>query len=152
MQYVTFYIAVLGFAMSSLSWLRELWLRRNRIDLTVIDYTQVRNVTQFYLSLRNKSTLPASIAKISVKMDGVWVDCKLEPKPIKESRWYTAMTPCFPISVPSLSFYALYVEFLPEKSIPLARGKEVCFQIHTSRGILTKSLSLGDKAHYLRSV
>jgi len=149
MEWVTFGIAVLGFVMSSLSWLRELWLRRNRIELTVIDYAHVHNNTQFYLSLCNKSTLPASIAKISVKLDGTWYDCKLEPQLIKQISSYTAMTPCFPIDVPPLAYFSFYIELPTGKDIPLVRGKELSFQIHTSRGILMRSQTLGDTAHYL---
>lgn len=150
---ITFIIAVAGFLMSLATWLRELVLYRNRIDLEIIDYTQYRDILQFFLRFRNKSSLPAYIAKISISSDKeLWHDCELEPKRIKKTpSGYEAMTPRIPISLPPISFSADYFEFLGCQGTSLTAGKQMFFQIHTSRGILEKSLKLSEPGNYLHS-
>lgn len=147
----TFIIAVAGFLMSLATWLRELVLYCNRIDLEIIDYTQYRDILQFFLRFRNKSSLPAYIAKISVSLDKKqWYDCELEPKKIKKTpSGYEVMTPRTPISLPPISFSAEYFEFLNCPGTSLTPGIQVFFQIHTSRGLLKKSLKLFEPGHYL---
>lgn len=148
-----FIIAVASFLMSLATWVRELVLYRNRVDLEIIDYTQYRDILQFFLRFRNKSSLPAYIAKISVSSDkNQWYDCELEPKRIKKTlSGYEVMTPRTPINLPPTSFSADYFEFLGCQGISLDPGKPMFFQIHTSRGKLTKSLILAEPGHYLHS-
>ena len=147
---VTFLIAVAGFFMSSLTWLKEFWSKRNALDLSIIDYKKYENgVVQFYIQFHNKSSIPASISKVDLELREKWYTCELEPKLIKKTVSNCAKTPQFPIPVEPNSFYACYLEFLKIPNMQLAPGTVVSFQIHTSRGILTKSITLSSEEHYL---
>ncbi len=147
---ITFVIAVAGFLMSALSWLKEFWQKRNAIDLVIIDYANPkRSIVQFYLQFQNKSSMPASVSMIEVESKGNDYSCELEPKLIKETRSVRILTPQFPLSLPPMAFYSCYLEFLGVPNTQLGPGTVVSFRIHTSRGILRKSLTLSCKGHYL---
>ncbi len=152
-DWITLGIAVAGFLMAALTWIRDFWIRRNSIKLTVLDYARRgEDVMQFFLLFQNISTLPASISQLLVSCGGSWYPCELEPKMIKRlPSGYEAKTPCFPLNLPPSAFVATYLEFLKTKDIQLAPGITVSFQIHTNRGILTKSLTLEDMGHYLHN-
>lgn len=150
MEFVTFGIAIAGFFMSLTTWIREFWMRRNRIEVSVLDYSWPLGTVHLFVLLQNKSTLPASVAKISVKLDGKWFDCELDPKKIKEIPGAGLITsPLFPLAVPPQSFLSAYLEFLNAPDMQLSPGKKIAFQVHTSRGIVTRSATLGNKGHYL---
>ena len=153
MSWITFWIAVAGFLMSAVTWIRDFWMRRNSIELTVLDYTQRSGgILQFFLLFQNKSTVPASVSKLLALCGDNWYACELEPKMIKKTpSGYEVKTPCFPLSLPPSAFTSAYFEFLKTKDSGLAPGTTVSFQIHTSRGTLTKSITLGDTGHYLHS-
>lgn len=152
MELITFGIAVAGFIMSAATWLRELWMRGNRLTVSVLDYSWPLNTVHFFVLLQNNSTLPASISKISVRLDGASFDCELEPKKIKEIPAAGLITtPHFPISVAPISFYSAYLEFVGAPDMRLSPGKRVDFEIHTSRGTVSQSVVLGNKGHYLHS-
>lgn len=149
-EHITFLIAVAGFFMSALSWLKEFWQKRNAIDLVIIDYANPkRSIVQFYLQFQNKSSMPASVSMIEVESKGNDYSCELEPKLIKETRSVRILTPQFPLSLPPMAFYSCYLEFLGVPNTQLGPGTVVSFRIHTSRGILRKSLTLSCKGHYL---
>ena len=152
MEIVTLVIAITGFLMSSATWIRDFIQRGNRFEIEIIDYAEPLNVTQIFLSIRNKSTLPLSIGKITM-IDGInLIDCQLEPKLIKKtSSGFTALTPQFPLSIPPQAYGAVYLEFLFHPEIPLRQGKRVSFQIHTSRGVIKKSVCLADTGYYLHT-
>ena len=97
MEKITFSLAVISFVMSSVTWFREFWMRRNRIKINILDYSWPLKTTQFLMLIQNKSTLPASISKISVQFGEKWFDCELEPKKIKTILPETLITsPHFP--------------------------------------------------------
>jgi len=84
---VTFLIAIVSFLMSALTWIREFWLRRKTIDVTVIDYADRRDihgVLQFYFLFQNRSSIPAYISKIELEVNEDVYCCELEPKLIKK--------------------------------------------------------------------
>lgn len=152
MEIITFVIAVAGFIMSAATWFREIWLRGNHLTISVLDYSWPLNTVQFLVLIQNSSTLPASISKISAHLDGQRFDCEIEPKKIKTtSASGLITTPHFPIAVAPLSFYSAYLEFVDAPDMQLSPGKKVVFEIHTSRGMVRKSVVLGDKGHYLHS-
>lgn len=152
MELVTLGIALLGLLMSAATWLRELLLRRNRISLSVIDFCSYgRKCVQFYLRFHNRSSLPASVSHVTVRIDGAELVCELDQKRIREtSAGYRVDSPAFPLSLPPMSFSAYYLEFLTVQDIPLAAGKTVAFEVHASRGTVAQTISLPTAGHYLQ--
>lgn len=152
---ITFLIAVAGFFMSAITWVREWLHRRNNLALSIIDYGIYKNKTggiiQFFLIIQNKSSLPVAIAKISIQLDEEWYDCKLEPTLIKEISGHLVYTPRFPLILGPYASAVEYFEFLTNECIPLAPGRKIVFRIHTSRGNITLSSESGKQAHYLHN-
>ena len=146
-------IALLSFAMSAATWARDLWLRRNRIDLTVIDYKVHRGIcVQFYLRFHNRSSLPASISHVSVLCDGIKLSCDLDQKLIRVTKAGQKLySPSFPLNLPPRAFTASYLEFLTHQDMQLAPGKTVEIQVHTSRGTITKQQILPSEECYLHT-
>lgn len=154
MQNITFGIAVAGFIMSLLSCCRDFFLRRNRIEMTVLDYVKhPSGVIQFLCLFQNKSSIPASVSNVSINTQGRKYDCEFEPKLVKGIEGKILIsTPAFPLSLSPIAFSSYYFEFLGAQDISLTPGTTLIFQIHTSRGVLTKLVVLGDKGHYLHTM
>lgn len=148
---VTFLIAIASFLMSAISWGRELWFRRNRVDLSVIDYCSYsRTCVQFYLRFHNRSTLPASVSCVTVRIGDTELVCELDQKHIRSTpAGHMLESPAFPLSLPPVAFSAHYLEFLTDQDIPLTAGTQVVFVIHTSRGEIVQETELPSEAHYL---
>lgn len=146
-------VALLSFVMSAATWGRDLWLRRNRIDLAVIDFTAYRGkCVQFYLRLHNRSTIPASVSHISVTIDGVTLECELDQKLIRITKaGHHLHSPAFPLNLPPRAFTAVYLEFLTPQDMQLAPGKTVVFEVHTSRGTIAKTIPLPPAGRYLHT-
>lgn len=153
MNYIMLAIAVAGLFLSVLTWVRDILSKRNRIDLEVIDYFQNEFLLIFLLRFQNKATISASISKISVKLCGDWYDCKLEQRQISREIPKSIITTLqFPLNILPTSFSQEYVLFFGPKRVSLTPGKEMFFRLHTSRGIMEKSLRLGMRGHYLRYI
>jgi len=146
MQFVLNIISLLAFIMSTTSWVLTFVQRRIKIFFQVIDYCQHNNACQFYVMIQNNSSLPLSIPYICIndKM------CQLEPVVVRiENHTEKFSTPQFPLNIAPKAGVNAYLEFRGCGGISLGEGKNLDFQIHTNYRQLRKSVSLGEKSHYV---
>lgn len=150
MDIVLFIISVVGFGLSIYNFILPLIDSREKYQLDVIDYAVREPIsTQFFVCFSNTSIRPLAI--VSISYNGI--TCELEPKAIKNlpSDWNFRSSPQFPICIPARSSQYAYLEFVDRhhSHIPLSSGTAVTFEIHSTRKLAQKTLTLGDKAHYL---
>ena len=124
---------------------------RNRIafDVDVIDYADFGSSTRFLLSIRNRSFHPLVITSIVYNA----TTCELEPKMIRgrPEQWNFRSTSRLPLCIQPRSASADYIEFLTHLHTPLAPGTTVTLEIQTISGLVRKTLTLGNKSHYLHT-
>lgn len=122
---------------------------RAAFDVDVIDYADFGASTRFLLAIRNRSYQPLVITSMVYNA----TLCELEPKMIRgcPDQWNFRATSRFPLCIPPRSASADYIEFLTHSHIPLAPGTTLTLEIHTISGRVRKTLSLGNKSHYLHT-
>lgn len=140
---------VLGFVLSLFLAIYGAVRNRESYKVSLIDYADQWNTTQFMLAIVNKSRTPLVITEIS--HDGT--TCELVPKKIRGEPydWNALTTPRFPVCVPALEAQVVCIEFVHKQHIPLSPGKEVTLQIQTTFHRGHKTLLLGTRSHYLNT-
>lgn len=138
---------VAGLCLSLFLAVSEHFKNRQNFELSVLDYTEVRYVTQFFVSIVNKSKTPLVITEISFH----GTPCELEPKKIRgePGDWNSVTTPRFPLHIPANSAQFFYLEFLYCAHTPLIADTWVTFQIHTISQQAIKTVLLPCTAYYL---
>ena len=147
-------IAVAAFVLSLYLSISKIYSRRKNLSMRINDYAKPqKNVAQFFISLEHHASAPLSLSSIQLLVADTWITCELEPIRIKEftSGDYKrlSLTQEFPLNLTSYGGASLYIEFLNVQGIPLDRGITVSFRINSSRGLINKTVTLGNTAHYL---
>ena len=113
---VTFAIAVAGFILSLLSWIKDIVTSRKKISIRVISARSTGTSTLAFLMFSNKSRLPITVTGISCKVSGEYCPClslsRLALK-VRHSGGETRdiySTP-FPLTVPGLGGQQLLILF-----------------------------------------
>ncbi len=148
-QWVYNIFGILGFVMSGLIFLIRLFSRRKKIDLQVYDYTKHSYVIQLFVNIQNNSYSSICIHSISLVNGDSSFSCELIPKKIKGSGDDLIKTPMFPLNLSPRHGFQCFLEFLFCEEIQLAPDKTLDLKIHTNRGVINKSLTLGNTSHYL---
>ena len=120
---------------------------RTTFDFTIVDYADFGGTTRFLLLIKNKSSTPLTISKITFDE----IVCELEPKKIRgvPDTWNGVTTPRFPVRISPRDAELFYVEFLTSRSTRLECGMHLNFQIHTIDLQVSKTVLLGNRSHYL---
>ena len=120
---------------------------RTVFEFSVLDYTQVRYVSQFFVSIVNKSYAPLVITEVVFH----GTVCELEPKMIRNDpdAWNGVTTPRFPLCIPPRSAQCVYLEFVGCEHSPLAADTWVTFQIQAISHRELRSVLLPGTGHYL---
>lgn len=140
---------IAGLLLSIALAIREFLRARMCFDFLVLDYVVVRNVTQFFVSIANKSKTPLVITEILFHD----VSCELEPKKIRgePGQWNAVTTPRFPLSVPGQDAKFMYLEFVGCSDNQLTADIFVTFQIQTISRQVSRTVLLQGTSHYLHS-
>lgn len=146
---ITFVLAVIGSIGTILNFIYTYLSSRKRIDIQVLDYTSIFNVVQLFMYIQNQSRSPICISCISLIIDDKEIPCELIPKKIRGDGSNLICTPFFPINFSPLMGVQHFFEFVNCPNISLASGKTVSFAIYTNRGVIKKSVILGDTTRYL---
>ena len=138
---------VAGFCLSLFLAISNLLKNRIIFELSVLDYTQVNAISQFFVSIVNKSYSPLVITEIEF----CGIICELEPKKIRNNPedWNGVTTPRFPLCIPARSAQLVYLEFVGCKHSPLVADTWVTFQIQTISRRESRSVLLPGTGHYL---
>lgn len=114
-----------------------------------IDYAYRQNALQLLVSITNHSDTPLVISFIYC--DGI--NCELEPKKIRgePNKFGSAVTSQFPLCIAAHGCQFAYLEFSNFPHISLVPGKNLIFQIHSTRKQAQKTLFLGEPARYLHT-
>ncbi len=120
---------------------------RTIFELSVLDYTRIGTISQFFVSIVNKSNAPLVITEIVFH----GTVCELEPKKIRNDpdAWNGVTTPRFPLCIPARSAQFAYLEFVECEHSPLAADTWVTFQIQTISRRELRSVLLPGMGHYL---
>lgn len=149
---ITFLIAIIGFAMSIYSVIRNAIRSAESYTIEVTDYAYRRaEVIQFLVCISNLSDEPLSITEISV----FGTTCELYPKMIygKPENWNFRHTAEFPVCIPAHGCQYAFLEFLGEnfRAEQLTPESKVCFEIRSTRKRVQKTVVLGNESHYLHA-
>lgn len=149
---LTFLMAALGFIYSIYDFIATRIKSKESYNVAVIDYAERwSNTLQFLICITNKSSEPLSIADISV----FETSCELKPKAIygNPEKWNFQHTPDFPLCIDSHGCSYAYLEFVGEGlgHKQLGPGTAVSFEIHSTRKLVRKTVTLGPRSHYLHS-
>lgn len=131
----------------------QLLRERKKIEVICIDHMQNQNISQFFLTIKNKSRLSVAIAEIGIEVDERIYPCILTAQPVliflggKDS----PTTASFPIHLQSLGATTVFLRFLNLPKGLVAEGNTVRLQLQTTRGAIRKELALGTTSHYLHS-
>ncbi len=147
-------IAVAAFMLSLSIAIHGIYSRYRRLEFFIMDYKySSKGIIHFFILLVNKSATNLSVTSFQIENSNDWIQCELEPKRIRgfsDGDYNTlARTPNFPIHLTPYGAANCYLEFLNCQDIALGPGTIVSFQIHTSRGPISKTVTLGNTAHYL---
>ena len=146
---ITFVLSVIGSLLGVINFVYTIFSNRKHIDLDVLDHTQINNVVQFFLYIQNQSASQICISSISINHDEKSYICELIPKKIRGTKENLMCTPMFPLNLAPQCGYQYFFEFLNCPNNLVVPGNTVEFVIHTNRGPIKKSVTLGDKSHYL---
>lgn len=138
---------VVGLCLSLFLAISGFFKTRTVFDLSVLDYTRVRTISQFFISIVNKSSAPLVITEIVFH----GTVCELEPKRIRNDpeAWSGVTTPRFPLCVPARSAQFVYLEFVGCEHSPLVADTWVTFQVQTISRRESRSVLLPGMGHYL---
>ena len=141
---------VAGLCLSLFLAVSEFLKDRQKFEFSVLDYTDVRyvrDVTQFFVSIVNKSSAPLVITEVAFH----GTICELEPKEVRSGSPARAAgtTPRFPLCVPARSAQFVYLEFVDCEHSPLVADTWVTFQIQTIDQRELRTVLLGSTSHYL---
>lgn len=142
-------LGILGFLMSAILFITHLLSRRKKIRIKVHDYTKIRHVVQLFINLQNYSSSSLCIHSISLINDSSEFPCELLPKAIRESGHQLITTPMFPLNLSPHQGFQCFLEFLFCEDIQLVADKTLVLKIYTNRGVINKSVTLGNISHYL---
>ncbi len=137
-------MAILGFCASAFLCVRVYINSRKNIAIKVVDYNKHDHVVQFFLCIQNNSDKPLCIDSIEIPNG---VQCELIPKKITDK----LSTPMFPLNLSGHQGSFYFLEFLYCADIELAPGKTIVFLVHTNRGQIETSLTLGNISYYLHT-
>lgn len=130
------------------------WINgRKNLEVSIIDHSKIfGRIVQFFISFQNHSSNPLTIHSVTIVYNEKEYPCELIPKKIRGKDENGIKTPMFPLNLVPDQGYLCYLEFLNCEDIPVTEGKTIALKIHTNRGPITKSITLGDKDHYLHIV
>lgn len=149
---ITLFIAIVGFAGTIISWIASFLRHRRNISVQIIDYAQRLHVIQLFIRIQNNSSAPLAIHSVSISGHDDTFSCELIPKRIREFDSDPTKSPMFPINLVAKQGYQCFLEFLYCEDIELAPGKTIGLIIHSNRGPINKSVTLGNTSHYLHIV
>lgn len=124
------------------------WLQnRENFKISVLDYSDAMSSVRFLIAVENHSRTALVVTSVSA----FGTDCELEPKRIRGNpeAWNGVASVRFPVRVPARDAEIFYIEFLTNRHIPLSPETSVTFEIHSIGHTALKTVSLGNKSHYL---
>lgn len=141
---ITLALAIFG----SIGTFISLFRQKKKINVKIIDYSDYMYTVQLLLLIENQSSLPLVISSISISSDNKnFIPCELIPKKIFKG----INSSKFPINLQGYQGHQDFFEFLNFQDTPLKEGKNLVLQIYTNRGMITQSLILCNKKHYLNT-
>lgn len=146
---ITFVLAVVGSLGTIFNFVYAYFSSRRHIDMHILDYSSYLHVVQFFIYIQNQSRSPICISCISLQLDGQEISCELIPKKIRGNDPNLICTPFFPLNLSPLMGVQHFFEFVNCPDISLASGKKISFAIYTNRGVIKKSVTLGNTSRYL---
>ena len=151
-------ISVAAFVMSAVTWFTEFVVNRQRLTMQAITYDalppgdgKTTELRLFYVIFGNHSRLPTSIIGIDLLVCGKAYKCaavpvfargKRETKNGEVIRYDETYTLGLPINLDALSSIAGYIVFEADRHTLPTDAKSATFRLHTTRGTVTKTLSL----------
>lgn len=145
-------LGIAGFILSAILWLAIAFKSRRNIKLEIKDYNRLfGRVVQLFIFVQNASSSPICITAFELKGKTASCTCELIPKPIRGKNESLIKTPFFPINLNGHQGYSCFLEFLDFQDTELVPGKTIVLSVHTNRGVVTRSLILSCKSHYLHS-
>ncbi len=148
---ITFLLALLGSIGTVLQAFFHFLSTRKKLKIEILDSETIWDVMQFFIYIQNQSHSSICISSISIRYDKKEIYCELVPKKIRGKGDELIRTPMFPLNISPLQGGMYFLEFVYCPKISLDPGKILDFVIHTNRGPLKKSVTLGDKSHYLHN-
>ena len=147
---ITLLIAIIGAIGSISSWIYMAVANRKNVSFEIVDYaSHFKEIKQLFVFLQNKSSIPIVITSIQFRLGNRQYPCELIPKKILEKADRVYSTPMFPINLSPHYGESFFLEFINCQDILLAPENTVYFVIYTNRGVINKSLTLGETSHYL---
>lgn len=140
---ITLLIAILGFVMSLITWVKKFLTQRRKLSGKVLGIKSYEDVTFIYLLLENKSMLPISVTWIALRCGGESYPCTPLPVRIFEKvrrsrgeiieikREYS--TP-MPITIGELGAVNALVFFENLRQLPPDDATHLNLQVCTNRG------------------
>lgn len=151
---ITFALSLFGSAGTFYVFVKSRIEAQKNIDIAVVDYSNQDEIHQFMMRINNQSSKPICISVVSFFYENKKYDCELIHKKIlhhaPELPWI--LNPYFPLNIPSLTGRTYFLEFLDCPDMQVNPGKTVCFQFQTNRGVINKTVILGERSHYLNNV
>lgn len=145
---ITFILAVIGSVGSICEFFYHFIASRKHLDFEILDFRTTYSPLQLFIYTQNRSQTSITVSCVSILHEGHEYYCEMIPKKIRSVAESCIYTPEFPLNLAPLMGYQYFLEFVgfPEKS--LAPCSTIVVLIYTNRGVVRKSLTLQDKAHY----
>lgn len=136
---ITFLLALIG----SIGTAWNVIQSKVHIDMKIINFQHSENKILIYLMFQNKSRLPVSIGKISIKINDVFYSCveiptRVEYKTYRSGKTVTGYAHYYnmnlPVNLGGLAGTSGYILFELPKGIDIPDSKYLTFQIVPNRG------------------
>ena len=144
-------LGIAGFLLSAILFLSQLVTHRSNISLKIYDYKKIATIVQIFINIQNNSSASLCIHSFSIINGSKIYLCELIPKKIRGHEETLCLTPMFPLNLAPYQGYQCFLEFLFCEDIQLGPGKTLALKIHTNRGVIDKSVILGNISHYLHT-
>lgn len=140
---VTFWIAIAGFLMSLISWIKDFATQHKRLSARIMYLGTSSRSAHMYLMIENKSRLPISITGVELILDKQAYPCVPFPKIVFIRNLKTAgevshsqpeYSTQIPIHIPSLGAVTALLLFDPLVQTPLPDATQLTLAISTNRG------------------
>lgn len=148
-QLVINVLSIMAFVMSAFLSVSKFLSARRNIKIVIYDYSQPLGTVQFFIHFQNMASSNVSIQSISIIENEREYPCELIPKKIRGSDSELLKSTDFPIFLCPDQGYLCSLEFVSCRDIQLVPGKKVDLRIYSNRGLINRSVTLGNTSHYL---